>query len=205
MLARPFGLVSCVVVGCSEGPGGHTGDNPNGDPGQARPADSAASSASPSDPRSRSDEFVAGSRLKVRVIATTDGAKQAIGFHDSKLAVDCAFANATDGKLRCLPDGVRSNSGGYFADARCTVPVVYEGEAACRGELANGYIVSDSVGTCTTRKVSRLKKFTGASVFKIGNNFVCERDGEPHPSVIFALDAEVPPTEFVEGQSRVEP
>jgi len=42
------------------------------------------------------------------------------GFHDTERDVDCAFAKAKDGKIRCLPTGPRGAV--FFTDASCTSP-----------------------------------------------------------------------------------
>lgn len=48
-------------------------------------------------------ELKGGSRLKAKWIKGEDGSEISAGFFDTKLNTDCAFEEAEDGKMRCLP------------------------------------------------------------------------------------------------------
>jgi hypothetical protein len=68
--------------------------------------------------------YKGGSRIKMRVGTTADGAKLLLGWRDTQRNDDCDFSSrAADGKYRCLPPG-HVTSGGYFADANCSQMVV---------------------------------------------------------------------------------
>jgi hypothetical protein len=65
-----------------------------------------------------------GSRIKMKVLTSGDGAKLLQGFFDSQRNEDCAFQAASDGMTRCLPTSV-AFAGSYFADANCTQAAGY--------------------------------------------------------------------------------
>ncbi len=60
-----------------------------------------------------------GSRLQLRVLEASDGARQFNGFHDSQLNEQCWFADTGQGRQHCIPLRV-VYLGNYFADAGCT-------------------------------------------------------------------------------------
>ena len=73
------------------------------------------------------DQFTSGTRLQAIWLVAADGAQQFEKWHDTQLNLDCSFAIAADGVLRCLPQSVPladGNSSGY-ADSACTKPVAY--------------------------------------------------------------------------------
>jgi hypothetical protein len=65
-----------------------------------------------------SPDYVSGSRLKVRVQTSSDGGKQAVGWYDSMLKINCVFQAAADGQQRCVPQS-SATAAPYFA-AGCT-------------------------------------------------------------------------------------
>jgi len=74
-----------------------------------------------------------GSRLRARYYVGEDGARQFIGWHDTKRDEDCMFQTAEDGKLRCMPS-VGAYALTYFADEACTsqpLMLVAKTTAAC--------------------------------------------------------------------------
>ncbi|WP_338863252.1 hypothetical protein [Myxococcus stipitatus] len=73
-----------------------------------------------------------GSRLKARVITTSDGLRWFQRIHDSRKQMDCSWAKvAPDGAYYCVDDSVHSldaapgSLGTYFTDAHCTHSLVY--------------------------------------------------------------------------------
>lgn len=52
---------------------------------------------------SNTQEIKSGSRLRHRFVAGDDGSQVSLGLYDSKLGMECQFAEAEDGKTRCLP------------------------------------------------------------------------------------------------------
>jgi hypothetical protein len=70
--------------------------------------------------------FVSGSRLRAIVDDGGEGATVFVGWQDTTLSLDCAFARAADGELRCLPlphASASLTSGDIvYLDAECTMP-----------------------------------------------------------------------------------
>ncbi len=108
-------LTACLPQGEKGNPGapGLTGhDGPPGEPGPPGAAGK--------------DSTVSGERLRAVYRSTDDGAREAIGWHDSKLNAACSFAVATDGKMRCLPgDDVFFNQVSFlYGEPACAGPIV---------------------------------------------------------------------------------
>lgn len=94
---------------------------------------------------SEMDVFQSGSRLKMRVGTTPDGAKTFFGWRDTLRNEDCAFANAADGMVRCLPGASATYSPDVFwGDAACTTTRLVSAPAGC--PMLNGY--ARAVSTC---------------------------------------------------------
>lgn len=67
------------------------------------------------------DLYQSGSRLKARMLVTADGAKSFNGWRDTKRGENCFFADATDGKTRCLPDCLAASvEEMYYPTDSCT-------------------------------------------------------------------------------------
>src|SRR4051812_83341 len=60
-----------------------------------------------------------GSRLRAR-LATAGSARLFVGWHDTALAIDCNYAVASDGTMRCLPE---YNVSSFYDDSECKNPV----------------------------------------------------------------------------------
>jgi hypothetical protein len=63
-----------------------------------------------------------GTRIKMKVLNTPDGAKVFQNNYDTQRNEDCTFTVASDGVMRCLPSGASVGYGGFFSDAACTMP-----------------------------------------------------------------------------------
>lgn len=72
--------------------------------------------------------YASGSRLRARVRSSAPGARQLVGWRDTKLGVDCTFTTAEDGALRCIPGGTEV----LFLDELCQKPIAVV-SAACGG------------------------------------------------------------------------
>lgn len=68
-------------------------------------------------------QYLSGTRIRARVLSTSDGAQQFIGWHDNTLNIDCSFLPAPDSTFRCLPAGTIANLGSYYSDMGCNNPV----------------------------------------------------------------------------------
>jgi hypothetical protein len=64
------------------------------------------------------DQYRSGTRIKMRMLTTPDGAKVFQSAWDSARNEDCSFQQAADGVTRCLPS---AQFAGFFADPACTV------------------------------------------------------------------------------------
>lgn len=81
-----------------------------------------------------------GSRLKARWRVASDGAREFVGWRDTERNEDCVFSLASDGQIRCRPQGAGFTM--YYGDAACTqpiVPVVKLTDAACATALTPKY------------------------------------------------------------------
>jgi hypothetical protein len=139
MLLAILGSACAQDVTLNDDGGGGGGDDTGGGGGGVDPFDIAKS----------------GSRIKMKVLASGDGAKFQQGWVDSQRNnEDCNWQVASDGMTRCLPTSVAYSSG-YFADASCTQPVGY----AAKGCTAPAYISVFPATSCTT---------TGPSIYVRG-------------------------------------
>jgi hypothetical protein len=95
-----------------------------------------------------------GQRLKATYRQGEDGSKEFVAgvWFDSGRNENCSFALASDGKLRCLPNGQATS---VYADSQCTTAIVM-GPAGC---TAPSYAIGMDNTTCGTG---------GAHVYKIG-------------------------------------
>lgn len=116
-----------------------------------------------------------GSRIKMKVYNTPDGAKMVIGLYDGLRNEDCHMALAADGQTRCLPYTGVPVAANQYGDANCTVRVatwikncaaltyittqVATGQTCgitlngtgfhSIGTMYTSYYQKDSTGTCT--------------------------------------------------------
>ena len=66
--------------------------------------------------------WASGSRLRAKVLDGGGGARTFETWRDTELGVDCRFATAEDGQLRCVPDSQDVS----YLDPACTEPVMLE-------------------------------------------------------------------------------
>src|SRR4051794_20521888 len=124
-------VVFCVMVlGCSNGPSDSDAGADGGNDGST----------------SGGPDYASGTRLRAKVYASADGARQWHGWFDQQLQTDCAVTIAEDGVLRCVPSGAYYSSD-TFADSACTVPVA-TGFPAC--ETPPTYVVQQATSGCAT-------------------------------------------------------
>jgi hypothetical protein len=69
-----------------------------------------------------SSTYTSGARLRARLLDAGGGAVSFQGWHDRDLEIECVFATASDGVLRCLPEAPAWVA---YANADCTAPVVF--------------------------------------------------------------------------------
>lgn len=143
-----------------------------------------------------------GTRIKMRVGETPDGAKMFLGWHDAERGENCSFRVAADGKTRCLPEVYES--GAAFTDENCAQRallgpqdardfepprVMLSRSGAGLGVFIVGAQIPDGVEVLRT-----LDKETGA----------CRTIGIPHWEPAFETDGEITPSLFVEMVESVD-
>jgi hypothetical protein len=143
-----------------------------------------------------------GSRIKMTVLSTPDGAKAFMGWRDTELDLDCNFQLAADGAMRCLPVTDTFQIGNTnFGDAACTIPVATR--SGCAGQEPR-HILRYPDQTCPAG---------GFRVFQAGTKYtaVYVRTGgscvavTPSPTITYyAVGAELPPSTFQAATSAVE-
>jgi hypothetical protein len=219
-------LGACLSLACSSSPGTTEGDggadtgtgadaktdahleggkdsgHPMPDGGNGEASSEAGPPAGPIN-----DQFTSGTRLKGKWRQTADGYSQLEGIHDSLLDIDCAWGEAEDGMLRCLPTNVAAttyNLGVTFSDNACTVPVYEVSPTDC--SPAPGAYYFEDVRTCPG----------GHRVFTIGATVtapttVYENAFGPcgiitsSPTDTYYSIAEAAPTLFVGGSEELGP
>jgi hypothetical protein len=230
MQLRYTGILGAVLLyaSCSEAGAGDGG----GDGGSAydrahHPTDSTGKTSSSS---ATQNEFVAGSRLKVRTWIGSDGAKLSLGFFDSQLKVPCAFVLGDDAKSWCMPSG-STMVGAYarrpfqqdqqlFADSSCSRPLytsdasIYwdggsrqpQGRAACS---TPAYVALGTkwVGSCANLVresfiAYRVKAFAGPLFQQVPQ--WCGPSEAKNEGNLFELER-IPNSSLVEGHEVVEP
>lgn len=108
-------LVSIVAACSSPSSSSPASDSgPGGGGGSDAGSGSGSSSGSDTMEQNRS-----GTRIKMQVLTTPDGAKQFQGWFDTQRNEPCSFAQSADGVTRCIPAVAAST---LFADANCSTP-----------------------------------------------------------------------------------
>jgi hypothetical protein len=139
-----------------------------------------------------------GTRIKMRVLTTPDGAKSLYGWRDTMLNVDCNFMTAIDGVLRCLPSGPYRN--GYFGDAACTVPAF---TVAPYDDPAFQYALEYDLTSYPLKyRVLRKGALTTSWYFKSGATCVAQTIPAGYTAYLSAGDA--PPSTFQSATLAVE-
>ena len=144
-----------------------------------------------------------GSRIKMNVLSTPDGAKSFSGWHDTQLDLDCNFQLAGDGATRCLPTTDTFQTGAaYFGDAACTIPVAIR--SSCMGSEPKHILRYPDQTTCPAGGYrvfqAGAKYMTG--YFKSGANCTALT---PSPTLsYYAVGAEVQPSTFQSATNTVE-
>lgn len=185
-------LVCTLTVACGSG---GTGEGPDGGAavdssvGNARDGSVAPSTAK------------SGTRIKMILLTTPDGAEHFVGWHDAQLNVDCGFAVAADGKLRCLPALQQLVTLGYYSDANCTVSLgMVFAQGGCTAPSFRSYTGSlGATNQCLTTQRETLYNgatlYTG-TVYAKDNTGACAVATVPANEKPYTLGPEVPPTTF---------
>lgn len=124
LLAPLAGLV--LVVACSSSSSNTPSPTPADDAGVAQdgappPADGAVADVGADAPASAPIEWKSGTRLRANVVKAAGGATLFVSWHDTLLDMDCRFAKADDGQMRCLPI---TGAAIAYSDGACSVPLI---------------------------------------------------------------------------------
>lgn len=143
-----------------------------------------------------------GSRLKIRWVDGPDGQRSFEGWYDTQLKVNCFFLRASDGELRCLPNGyILEATLGEWADSACSTPVVPNVRTTCAAEQHTYVRRRDVSNACETRE----------RVYKLGDKIAENRtwlratDGTCVAAMVYPgiaahrVGEEVPPAMFARG------
>ena len=181
-------LLVLLLVSCN-------GAGADGD-GSPSSHDSDSSVAGVDGGQSALDVYQSGSRIRMRVGTTADGAKEFRGWHDLDLGVDCWFNLAGDGVTRCLPSQV-AWMGAYYADAGCTVPIAYGAPCGTAPAYASGSSL------CGSHIYPVSGVFTGATVYS-GSPASCYGSAPVSTYTYYSIGAEVAPATFQAMTESVE-
>ena len=155
-------------------------------------------------------EYASGTRLRARVITTSDGAKSLLGWQDKQLGIACEFLPTTEGALRCLPDlsGLPQSISAYYGDSHCTQKVgLLTNLAVCGApaydyEYAIGACVPE-YGTGAYRIFHVTGQYTGQLYYLSGAT--CSVSASSSPSYTYwSVGSEVDYTQFVAGSIATE-
>lgn len=160
----------------------------------------------------KADANESGSRLKARRNIADDGAREFVGWYDSQLQVNCAFAMASDGSTRCLPEAVLGGQGtAFYKDSACTQPVAWV-RANCQApKYAIEWILNACTGGSSTIAMSHYLVYavgaqtTASQLYSKYSGKCSAYTGAPPADTFYALGAETPPTTFVAASEQVDP
>lgn len=153
--------------------------------------------------------YQSGSRIKMKIYSTADGARRFNNWYDSLRGFDCgAFGVAADGKRRCLPLFTArfdtTTTSARFSDAACSVPLA--NWSTCN---ANPTAVEQSIAptpsSCTGSTYHYFAVgpvYAGTLYGKSGNS--CIQMAAGATDKFFTIGTEIPPTEFAEITETIE-
>lgn len=145
------------------------------------------------------EHHLSGTRIKVRVITTPDGAKAFKSMYDVQRGEDCAFRPAADGVTRCLP-AVHQAFEQHYSDAGCTVPVVFM--YVCQTPPKYLALISSQGCTASGGPKIYLRGAASTSAYLKAPSCIPTTFNAQH--TYYALGAEVLPGSFVAGTSELE-
>ncbi len=193
-------LALILLVACGETQTGSSND--------ATPGDAFASGDGGSGDPSGSSWYKSGTRIKMIVLNTPDGAKQFSGWRDTVRNEDCTFVPTGDGMTRCLPTPSATSryvySATYFADASCTVPVA---QVAASCTSLPSYILTADISDCQTSIVYTAVNMRGTQMYSsayLKSGASCTGLTANASVVYYGIGAAVPLTEFQTATRAIE-
>lgn len=193
-------VVVMLVTAC--GPVRADDGQPGQPDGPTSPGSDAPGGGSGSDPLA---DYRSGTRIKMQVLTTPDGAKQFQGWFDTQRNEACFFAQASDGVMRCLPNPAPSS---LFADSSCSVPAaqVPQATAAC-----TKYVAASVTFTATCPQMVNYGAIFPASVVNPTPNVFVKSGAACVAStvlsgfvVVAVAGPEIPPSSFQSATLAVE-
>ena len=148
------------------------------------------------------DLYQSGSRLKLKVLTTADGAKAFQGWYDTQLGLDCQFVTASDGQLRCLPIGT-AYVGSFYADGNCTTRLAY---ATCAGATPPAYAYATAAAGSSCAAAYHVYAVAGAYSGTVwaGSPGACTMTTPPPGYSLFTVGGEAAASSFVAGAVAVQ-
>jgi len=197
-----IGICACegsTTPGAAAGPGHVTGADVGGTIGGGADAEPAAGTDAGASGNGVANFALSGTRLKVRILKSADGAMTPWGFFDSALGTDCSALTATDGQLRCLPLG--ASTGQFFADASCTIPAAIGPSGTKFATVGSTTPAGCALGTTSFAIYKTGDAVAVASLFQKSADKCAPIDSSYSKiygcASAFTVGAEVAPTEFV--------
>lgn len=186
-----------ILTACTAAAPATLGDGPTGQP----PAD-ARGSADAGVGMSSLGIYASGSRIKMRVIVSGDGAKAFLGWHDSQRNEDCLFITAIDGQQRCLPLDF-SVFGIYFSDSACSRRLALDSRPCPDSPPPYGVVIEKSIACPATRYApwSIGTRYSGDTYQSDGHGGCPKLTTSP--GILWTLTAEVPPASFQSATEQI--
>ena len=197
-------LAAAGLVGCgddTDAPDGATGDAGSEPDGGV--LDGSATDGNAGNARDRYlPAFAPGTRLEVRAVGLSGAPELFRTFYDTTLEVECTFAPATDGTLRCMPRYEFDQTGVRFADSSCAEARYYPTRTDCETRAFHVIARDDERGCDLGRvlEVIRLSPLASlpAQSYARSPDGTCTNSGA-FPSTMAFEGTELAPTEFVRG------
>lgn len=192
-----FGLLLCIGCGTVAEMEPDAGAAQTGDVGSA-PAGMDASTIG----TATKDLYQSGTRIKAKMLVTSDGAKSWNGWRDTLLGLDCNFLLASDGQMRCLPTAVSVGIGAYYLDASCINEVGYTSSTCGVPEFA---LVMTSSSGCIkySMAIYRPTKHTG-DVYSKASDGTCSKASLGTSTLFLNLGQEENPSKYVAAVEQLE-
>jgi hypothetical protein len=143
-----------------------------------------------------------GTRIKMKVLKTPDGAKVFSNSYDTQRNEDCVFGVAGDGVMRCLPyQSVAYDYGSYFSDAACTQPVALS-YSSC---AAPSYILVRGAACPYGMTATRVYTVGAAHAsFYTKSGTTCSGPTTVATYTLYSYGAEVAPSSFQSATTSIE-
>jgi hypothetical protein len=122
--------------------------------------------------------YQSGTRMKMRVGTSLDGAKEFKGWYDSQLGINCVFRKLATGQTRCIPE-LTSLNDRWYSDNNCTArAAVFHAD---NEDLTVSSIISMEVREGMFQ-VSRITGKIVIGIYSIDANGACVRWSNTPPS-----------------------